>query len=186
VVCPALPVLAADLEFSRAAKVEYDDNVFRSVEDKQDDVLFRLPARCARLRGSRRRPELSAGYEAPVEFSVDYGDELDDVDHIGTGSFQYHANDSVEVFGSEQYGYLRSTLPPAGREHAGAGARPGTLEFNDQRDRVKTNDASLGSNYHFSPRTSGAWSRARPSSTARATIARRCGRCRARPTRSTS
>jgi hypothetical protein len=155
VVCPALPVLAADLEFSGGGEVEYDDNVFRSESDKDDDVLFRLRPGVRIYEDRGDDLNFSAGYEAPVEFSTENSDEFDDVDHIGRGSFQYHVNDRVEIFGNEQYGYLRSTLRQPDVNTQAEALDPGTLEFNDQRDRVKTNDASLGASYAFSPRTVG-------------------------------
>ena len=155
VVCPALPVLAADLVFSAGGEAEYDDNVFRSETDKQDDVLFRLRPGLRVYEDHGDDLNYSAGYEAPVEFSVDNSSELNDVDHIGTGFFQYHANDRLQVFGNEQFGYLRSTLRQPDVNTQAQALDPGTLEFNDQRDRVRTNDASLGMNYNFSPRTVG-------------------------------
>jgi hypothetical protein len=155
VVCPALPALAANLEFSANGEVEYDDNVFRSERNKEDDVLFRLRPGLRIYEDHGDDLNFSAGYEAPVEFSIHNSSELNDVDHIGSGIFDYHVNNKVDVFGSESYGYLRSTLRQPDVNTQAQALEPGTLEFNDQRDRVKTNDASLGMNYHFSPRTVG-------------------------------
>ena len=155
VVCPALPVLAANLEFSAGGEAEYDDNVFRSVEDKQDDVLFRLRPGVRVYEDHGDDLNFSAGYQAPVEFSVHNSHELDDVDHVGDGNFSYHPNQRFDVFGLENYGYLRSTLRQPDVNTQAQALNPGTLEFTDQRDRVKTNDATLGMNYHFSPRTVG-------------------------------
>jgi hypothetical protein len=155
VVCPALPALAANLEFSANGEVEYDDNVFRSERNKEDDVLFRLRPGLRIYEDHGDDLNFSAGYEAPVEFSIHNSSELNDVDHIGSGIFDYHVNNKVDVFGSESYGYLRSTLRQPDVNTQAQALEPGTLEFNDRRDRVKTNDASLGLNYHFSPRTVG-------------------------------
>ena len=154
VVCPALPTLAADLEFSGGGEVEYDDNVFRSETNKDDDVLFRLRPGLRIYEDHGDDLNYSAGYEAPVEFSVENTSEFDEVDHVATGFFQYHANDRFQLFGSEQFGYLRSTLRQPD-VNSSAAFDSSTLEFTDQRDRVKTNDASLGMNYSFSPRTVG-------------------------------
>jgi hypothetical protein len=153
VVCAALPALTAELEFSANGEAEYDDNVFRGNQHKEDDVLFRLRpgVRIHEDRGDDLN--FSAGYEAPVEFSIHNSSELNDVDHVGHGLFNYHVNDRVEVFGSENYGYLRSTL----RQQTGGtdvlGLAGGFTQLNDQRDRVTTNSASLGAAYRFSPRT---------------------------------
>jgi hypothetical protein len=155
VVYPALPVLAADLEFSAGGEAEYDDNVFRSETDKEDDVLFRLRPGVRVYEDHGDDLNFSAGYEAPVEFSIENSSELNDVDHVANGIFRYHANDRFEFFGSEQFGYLRSTLRQPNVNAQAEALDPGTLEFNDQRDRVKTNDAALGMNYNFSPRTVG-------------------------------
>jgi hypothetical protein len=151
VFCPAVPVLAADLEFSAGAEAEYDDNVFRS-EDKEDDLLLRLRPGVRIYEDRGDDLNFSAGYEAPIEFSVDNSEELDDVDHIAIGSFEYHVNDRLDFFGREQYGYLRSTLRHGFDTET---VDPVTLEINDSRERVTTNDATLGANYHFSPRTTG-------------------------------
>ena len=155
VVCPTLPALAANLEFSAGGEAEYDDNIFRSDTHKEDDVLFRLRPGVRIYEDHGDDLNFSAGYEAPVEFSVRNSSQFDDVDHIGDGNFAYHANDRFDVFGSEHYGYLRSTLRQPDVNTQAQALDPGTLQFNDQRDRVKTNDAVLGANYRFSPRTTG-------------------------------
>jgi len=155
VVCPALPVLAADLEISAGGEAEYDDNVFRAQRNKEDDVLFRLRPGVRIYEDHGDDLNFSAGYQAPVEFSTQNSSEFDEVDHIGNGQFVYHANDRFEMFGNEQYGYLRSTLRQPDVNAQAETLDPSALRFTDQRDRVKTNDAALGANYHFSPRTIG-------------------------------
>jgi predicted porin len=143
VVCAALPALSAELEFSGAGEVEYDDNVFREAHDKDDDGLFRLRPSVRVYEDRGDDLNFSAGYTAPVEFSVNQGSEFTEVDHIGDGRFTYHVNERLELFANEHYGYIRSTT------------RQQDVEFNDQRDRVKVNAATLGTVYHFSPRTTG-------------------------------
>src|SRR5678816_535402 len=135
VVCAAVPAFAADLEFSAGGEVEYDDNVFRSDTNKEDDVLFRLRPGVRIYEDHAHAFNFSAGYEAPIEFSADYTSELDEVDHIGAGSFSYRANNRFDVFGSERYGYLRSTLRQA--EADDIGLTQGFVAINDQRDRIK-------------------------------------------------
>jgi hypothetical protein len=148
-VCTALPALAAELEFSAGGEVEYDDNVFRSEHDKEDDVLFRLRPGVRVYEDRGDDLNFSAGYEAPAEFSVDNPSEINDVDHIGRGRFNYHVNDRIEVFGDDRYGYLRSTV----RNRDDLEDSNDILDINDERDRVTINDASLGGSYKFSERT---------------------------------
>jgi hypothetical protein len=148
-VCTAVPALAAELEFSAGGEAEYDDNVFRSEEDKDDDILLRLRPGVRLYEDRGDDLNFSAAYQAPIEFSVDNSDELDDVDHIGIGRFNYHVDDQIEFFGNERYGYLRSTL----RNLREVDDTTDFLDINDERDRVTVNDASLGGLYKFSPRT---------------------------------
>jgi predicted porin len=149
VVCAALPALSAELEFSASGDVEYDDNIYRERDRKKDDVLFRLrPAvRIYEDRGDDLN--YSFGYEAPIELSLDGGSDYDEVDHLGNGSVRYHVNDRFELFASDHYGYIRSTL----RRHDEVTDTLGFSGINDRRDRIEINDAVLGGSYSFSPRT---------------------------------
>jgi predicted porin len=153
VVCAALPALSAELEFSGAGDVEYDDNIYRASENKQDDILIRLRPGVRIYEDRGDDLSYSVGYQAPIEFAIDAGSDYDEVDHIGDGRFTYHVNDQLELFANEHYGYLRSTVRSAGVDPVTTDE--GSLQFNDERDRIKVNDASLGALYKFSPRTTG-------------------------------
>ena len=148
-VCTALPAIAAELEFSAGGEVEYDNNVFRDEDDEEDDVLFRMRPGVRVYEDRGDDLNFSAAYTAPIEFSVNYSDELNDVDHIGNGRFDYHVDDQIELFGTERFGYLRSTL----RNQTEIDDSTDFLDVNDERDRVTVNDATLGGLYKFSPRT---------------------------------
>jgi hypothetical protein len=153
VVCAAMPALSADLEFSGAGEAEYDDNVFRTSTHKDDDGLFRIypGVRIYEDRGDDLN--FSAGYTAPVEFSVEHSSEFRDVDHIGDGRFDYHANDRIQLFGSDHYGYIRSTLRTQRVNTDPLAIVENVPQFTDRRDQVKVNDGLLGGTYRFSPRT---------------------------------
>ncbi|TMA30583.1 MAG: hypothetical protein E6J87_17825, partial [Deltaproteobacteria bacterium] len=155
VVCAALSARSAELAFTANGEAEYDDNVFREENHTNDDVLFRLRPGVRIYEDHGDDLNFSAAYEAPVEFSVDNSSEFDEVDHVGYGYFNYHVNNQVEVFGSDNYGYLRSTLRWEGIDTDALALSRGTPVFNDQRDRVKTNDGTIGTTYRFSPRTVG-------------------------------
>src|SRR5262249_4936488 len=140
----ALPALAAELEFSANGEAEYDDNVFRTENHKQHDGLFRLRPgiRVHEDRGDDLN--FSVGYQAPIEFSVNHGSDFNEADHVGDGTFNYHVNDRVELFGTEHYGYLRATLRHPDVETPSSTLAQGVFAFSDQRDKIKINDASLG------------------------------------------
>ena len=129
VVCAALPALTAELEFSGAGEVEYDDNVFRNNTHKVDDVLFRLRPGVRVHEDHGDDLNFSAGYEAPVEFSIKNPSALNDVDHVGNGTFDYHVNDRVDIFGNDRYGYLRSTLRQQGVDTDALALRTGFPQF---------------------------------------------------------
>jgi predicted porin len=151
-VCAALPALSADLEFSAAGEVEYDDNVFRTDRHKEDDELFRLYPGIRVYEDHGDDVNYSIGYTAPVELSVENGSEFNEVDHVGDGRLVYHANERFEFFVNDRYSYIRSTLRTQTNTDAFAVVE-NVPEITDRRDRVKTNDGSLGATYHFSPRT---------------------------------
>jgi len=154
-VCAGVPAFAADLELSAGGEVEYDNNVFRSDTDKENDILFRLRPGVRVFEDRGDDLNFSLGYELPVEFSVDNTEELDDVDHSLGGQFGYHANDRVEIFGNDQFGYLRSTLRGSGVDTDALSDTQNFPAFTDERDQVKINDAALGTSYRFSPRLVG-------------------------------
>jgi len=145
VLCPGL-ALGADLTISGGAEVEYDDNVFRNKDNEKDDVVFRFrPA--IKIHEDRGQDLLySLEYEVPFEFYVDYGDELDDIDHLATGRMTWHVTDRMEIFATDRFRYLRGNL----RDVQTIGDEG--LQVNEERERVTTNFAETGFNYQISPR----------------------------------
>lgn len=140
----------ADLTIWGSAESEYDDNAFRSKNDREDDVIFHLtPA--VRLHEDRGQDLLySLEYRVPFEFAVDHSSELDDIDHFVIGRATYHLNDRTEFFVRDRFGYLRGTL----RDETTVDGQGGTA-INSERDRVLRNDAEGGVEYQFSPRLMG-------------------------------
>jgi hypothetical protein len=137
---------AADLTLSGEVQSEYDDNVFRSERNPDDDVGFRIVPG-VKLHEDRGQDFLySLEYEVPLEFYVDNGDELDDVDHFATGRATYHVSDRTEIFARDRFGYLRGRQRDVRVEDV-TGTR-----INTERDRVTRNDAQLGIEHQISPR----------------------------------
>src|SRR5215468_8855568 len=155
VVCAGLPAWAANLEFSGNGEVEYDDNVFRETTHTNDDVLFRLRPGVRIYEDHGDDLNFSATYEAPAEFAARNNSDIQDVDHLGYGYFNYHVNDRSEIFASNNYGYLRSTLRAQGVDKDALEFSRTLPQFTDHRDRVKTDNGTIGTTYRFSPRTVG-------------------------------
>jgi hypothetical protein len=140
----------ADLTIWGSAESEYDDNAFRSKNDREDDVIFHLTPG-VRIHEDRGQDLLySLEYRVPFEFAVDHSSELDDIDHFVTGRATYHLNDRTQFFVRERFGYLRGTL----RDETTVDGQGGTA-INSERDRVLRNDAEGGVEYQFSPRLLG-------------------------------
>jgi predicted porin len=140
---------AADLTISGTAESEYDDNVFRNARDEEDDVLFRfVPS--VRLHEDRGQDFLySLEYRVPLEFAVDNGEELDDIDHLAAGRVTYHVSDRTDLFARNRFGYLR------GQQRDVTVTDVSGTRVNTERDRVTRNDAEVGVEHRFSPRLLG-------------------------------
>jgi hypothetical protein len=142
---------AAELTFAVDGAAEYDNNVFRSSRDEDDDFLFRLmpSVRLSDDRSSDLRYSLT--YRLPVEFAVEHS-ELNDVDQWLGATGLYHVNDRLSVFGSNDFRYLRSELLTNLEETRGGFD---SLLVNEQRDRILLNSAGAGASYQFTPRLAG-------------------------------
>ena len=139
---------AADLTFDVTGAADWDSNVFRRDNNSngnrniEDDFLFRLRPG-VRLHEDRGQDfDYSAKYTLPLEVAVEHS-QLDDIDHMFDGSTTYHPSDRTEIYASNAFRYLRSTL-------VNSIDRFGNVE--QGRDRVTTNDATLGAHYQVSPR----------------------------------
>jgi hypothetical protein len=142
---------AADLTFAISGQTEYDSNVFRSSEDEEDDVLFRLRP-WVRVHDDRGQDlTYSLRYMVPVEFAVS-NTEVDDVDQHVSGEATYQFNDRFQVYATNTFRYLRSELF-TNLEGTGPGGDASLV--NQERDRITLNDAALGSSYSFTPRLVG-------------------------------
>jgi hypothetical protein len=91
-----LPAVArgSDLTFSFGGYADYDSNVFRRESNVEDDYLFNY----------------SLEYRVPMEFSVNFGDRLNDVDQWLDADALYHVNDRLDLYVGNDFRYLRSTL----------------------------------------------------------------------------
>lgn len=150
----APPVLAADLSLFASGEAEYDDNAFRSIHDKQDDVFFRIRPGLKIHEDRGDDLNYSLQYELPAELAVDHGQELNDLDHVASGNFIYHVNDRLDIVGLDRFRYLRSTLR-RNFESDSVESGLGVPSISDRRERVRLNDAELEADYRFAPRLVG-------------------------------
>lgn len=149
----SLPGLAsaADLKFVLEGFTEYDSNAFRSSDDEEDDVLFRIrpSVEVSDERGQDLRYRLR--YQVPFEFAADNSDELNDIDHQVFGRVDYHVSDRSEWFVQNSLRYLRSGLRTVAVDDPASGAQL----LNTERERIFVSNGSAGTTYRFSPRLSG-------------------------------
>lgn len=147
-----LPVaaLGADLSLSLDGNVLYDSNVFRRENNIEDDVMFQLIPSIKLHEDRGQDVNYSLEYIVPVRWAVEFGDELNDVDQIVNGDIRYHVNDRMDIYASDQFRYLRSTLLLNEFD-----ADTGAPSLNTNDDRVTINIAELGTSYRFAPRLTG-------------------------------
>ena len=148
------PSAATDLTLSLGGFADYDSNVFRRDKNVKDDFLFRLrPA--VRVHEDRGQDlDYSLRYTLPVEFSVNHGNELNDIDHWADVSVNYGPGRRWETFAENDFRYLRSTLRTT--TIVDPGVPPGDPPLIDTgRDRVTLNRARVGGRYLFSERVTG-------------------------------
>ena len=142
-----LSASATDLTLGLGAFVDYDTNVFRTTENEEDDVLFKLLPSIKIHEDRGQDFNYHARYRMPVEFSVNNSQELNDIDHFGDVGVSYHPTDRIEIFLRDDVRSQRSIL-----------RTDIALDVNDvpivsqNRDRIITNDLRLGGSYIMSPR----------------------------------
>jgi len=145
-----LPGIAwgADARLSIAGSAEYDNNVFRSPTDEKGDVVFRVSPRVGVVE-DREKFNYSVGYSLPYEIGVKYKD-VQDLNHLADANFRYRATPQTDLFGSNAFFYVRGLY---GQDENLQD--PALGEVGDGRERVLSNNLSLGATHHFTPRLSG-------------------------------
>lgn len=146
---------AADVTLSLDGDVLYDSNVFRRENDIKDDVLFRIRPGIELHEDRGQDVNYSLGYIIPIQLSTQYGSRLNDIDQIADGEIRYHVNDRMDVFASDNFRYLRTTVQQAELNPTSGAGVAGSPNLSTRRDRVTLNFAELGANYRFAPRLTG-------------------------------
>jgi hypothetical protein len=147
-----LPAVArgSDLTFSFGGYADYDSNVFRRESNVEDDYLFRLVPGVKLHEDRGQDLNYSLEYRVPMEFSVNFGDRLNDVDQWLDADALYHVNDRLDLYVGNDFRYLRSTLRTT--QTLDSAQLP---IISTERDRVTINNLNGGARYRFTPRVSG-------------------------------
>jgi hypothetical protein len=145
-----LPGMAwgAELRPSISGSAEYDDNVYRSSSDRQDDIVFRVTPRLAMVE-DHDKLNYSVGYSLPFEIGVNSSD-LRDLNHQADASFRYRLSPQTELFGTDGFYYVRGLY----RQDQDL-SDPNLGAVGDGRERVLQNALMVGATHYFTPRLSG-------------------------------
>jgi hypothetical protein len=148
-----LPGIAwgADVRLAIAGSAEYDDNVFRTPDDKKDDLIFRVTPQID-LVEDREKFNYSVGYALPYEIGVTYNDsdEVNDFNHLAHAKFSYRATPQTELFGHDSFYYVQGLF----RQQQEV-TDPTVADLGDDRERILDNNLTLGVTHDFTPRLAG-------------------------------
>jgi hypothetical protein len=147
-----LPVAApaADLTFSLQGDTQYDSNVLRQEKNfEDDDWLFHIVPGVELHEDRGQDVNYSLAYRAPIRFAVEFNDRLNDFDQLADGSIRYHVNDRMDIFASDEFRWLRTTV------QSGFDDTTGVTSLSTRDERTTINVAELGTTYRFSPRLTG-------------------------------
>ncbi len=138
----------ADVRLSIGGSVEYDDNITRSEDNRDDDVVFRVTPR-VQLVEDREKLNYSVGYAVPYEVGVT-SSEINDLNQLADASVRYRMTPQTEIFANDAFFYVRGLFSQQQNL-----TDPTLGDVGDDRARVLQNDVSVGVRHQFTPRLSG-------------------------------
>ncbi|MCH7709327.1 MAG: hypothetical protein IH884_12630, partial [Myxococcales bacterium] len=144
---PMGSAFAADAKLSIAGEVEYDDNVFRSTENEDSDVVFRITPR-TKIYEDEGKFNWSIEYWMPFEQALDNSD-IDDLNHFVTAISKYDISRTTKLRFSDRFRYSDS----AGRSRDLEGED--NFSLSSFREPVIRNKVKLGIEHQFTQRTAG-------------------------------
>jgi hypothetical protein len=139
---------AAEVRLSLAGSSEYDSNVFRTPDEEQDDVIFRLTPTIS-LVEDREKLNYSATYSFPYEIGVKYSNDVSDFNHFANATVNYRATPQTELFANNGVFYSEGLF----RQNTNFEDNP-PGDLNDERSRVFDDTLALGVTHRFTPRLS--------------------------------
>lgn len=138
---------AEELELELGASMEYDSNVFRTQQNEDSDGIFRLlPA--ATLYRDQGDLRYRLRYAMPFEQGIQYGDQISDFDYILNLTSFWALDEANEFFFNNTFRDDRSVTRRFQTDQD-------VPDISSRRERVISNDASLGLNHAFTARTTG-------------------------------
>lgn len=144
---PMGSAFAADAKLSLSGEVEYDDNVFRTRKNEENDVIFRITPR-TKIYEDEGKFNWSVEYWMPFEQAVDNSD-IEDLNHFVTAISEYQVSRTTSLTFSDRFRYSDA----AGRSQNLEGDN--SFSLGSFRDPVIRNHVKLGIEHQFTRRTSG-------------------------------
>jgi len=138
----------ADLKFGLSGAVEYDDNIYRTETNKQDDVVFRITPKIGFLEDEGKL-QWDLRYQAPWEKAVETN-KVDGFYHYANAAASYHLDDSTQFFFNDSFSRADAVSRFTTFDSAGD-----TATLNTFREPVNRNSATLGVQHSFTPRLAG-------------------------------
>jgi hypothetical protein len=133
----------------------YDDNVFRTDNDKKDDATFRFGP-TIRVRDETSKMSYNVSYNPVYEKFVDWTD-ADDFSHFAHGGIDYQLSDRTRLNLSDNFRFAQSLNrgPLVANEDATGNDIDFVPETDIQRDDIYRNTVSASVFHNFSSHTEG-------------------------------
>jgi predicted porin len=141
---------ATDMSLSLGVFSEYDSNVFRRNRAVDDDFLFRLIPGIRIHQDRGENFNYSLAYQVPAEIFIDYGNQLNDVDHLVDAGISYNLDNRLDLYLRNDFRYLRNTLRTQSTLDS-----VGLPVVSTGRARVTLNELTAGARYRLKPRIDG-------------------------------
>lgn len=142
------PAGAADLKLGVTGEVEYDTNVFRTEEEMEDDIIFRVSPR-VKLYEEEGNYEWLIDYVLPYEYGLDSHSQIDELNHHGHANARVRLGANTEAYFDDRIRYSTEYSTTNSFDDSN------DLTLNEGREPVILNRAELGLVHSFSPRLTG-------------------------------
>jgi hypothetical protein len=145
---------AVDLNLSADTSTQYDNNVFRSENNEENDVSFRFGP-TVRVSDEESKFSYSLQYNPVYEVFIDHSD-LNDLSHFASGNLSYAFSDRTSLAIAESFSATQSVNTGAFND-TNTDGNDNLLnpDAESARDDIYQNSVSLSLRHNFSPRMIG-------------------------------